>query len=263
MTPKVIWFLWLQGLNDAPFVVRRCYESWVKQNPDWKVILLDETNLRQYTNLQIQPASVQAYSDIIRINLLAEHGGVWVDATCYCNKPLADWLPAYMTAGFFAFHKPGPDRMISSWFMASLPGNYITIQYQKAANQYWHANPGLVPFEKSRYGFLKKYLDQADTGIWFSSFLKKVLKIYPYFWFHYLCEYLYRMDGHFKALFDQMPKLSADIPHRLQFEGLFNPIKDEIKAEIDAKTAPVHKLTWKYNEAEYKPGTVMHYLLEK
>lgn len=263
MTPKIIWFLWLQGLKEAPFVVQRCYRSWIRYNPGWEVVFLDENSITRYTGLQIKPASIQAYSDVLRINLLAEHGGVWADATCYCNKSLDDWLPSCLTAGFFAFHRPGPDRMISSWFMASVPGNYITAEYQKAVNEYWQANPGLVLFEKSRYAFLKKYLDRKNTNIWFTAFIKKALKIYPYFWFHYLCEYLYCRDRRFKELFDQMPKVNADIPHKLQSEGLFNPIRNEMKAEIDVKTAPVYKLTWKYNEAEYKPGTVMYYLLEK
>lgn len=36
--PKKIWFLWYQGLSEAPLVVKKCYESWKKYNPDWEVI---------------------------------------------------------------------------------------------------------------------------------------------------------------------------------------------------------------------------------
>jgi len=39
----------------------------------------------------------------VRILLLHEFGGIWVDATLLCNRPLDEWLPSTMTEGFFAF----------------------------------------------------------------------------------------------------------------------------------------------------------------
>jgi len=121
--PKKIWFLWLQGLSRAPDIVRSCYQSWEKHNPEWELNILDENNLEYYVNIKsivcdnYSTITPQALSDIVRINLLNKYGGVWVDATCYCCKPLNSWLPQYSTAGFFAFDlfKPGKDRLISSF----------------------------------------------------------------------------------------------------------------------------------------------------
>src|SRR5262245_44082221 len=109
MIPKRIWFLWLQGIAQAPPLVRACLESWRRWNPDWQIEVLDQSNLDTFL-----PASAQlggrseriqaaALSDLIRVNILNRHGGVWTDATCLCRKPLDVWLPQLAQAGFFAF----------------------------------------------------------------------------------------------------------------------------------------------------------------
>ena len=260
--PKTIWFLWLQGLTEAPLVVKQCYESWLKHNSDWKIIFLDEHNIADHVSLPQHKVTNQAYSDILRINLLAKFGGVWVDATCFCTKPLNEWLYDNMASGFFAFERPGPDRMISSWFIACDKYNFIANAYQKVVNAYWDASPKMVYIEDSRWRFMNKYLQKQGTEVWFSAFVSKVLRVHPYFWFHYLFEHVYLKDANFKELWDTSPKISSDIPHKLQFAGLFKPLSDEVKAEIDHKTAPLYKLTWKYDTAKSLEKTNIDYLFK-
>jgi hypothetical protein len=259
--PKTIWFLWLQGLANAPLVVRQCYESWIKHNPGWNVILLDEKNISDHISIKSGDITPQAFSDILRINLLAKYGGVWVDATCFCNKPLNEWLFDYMDCGFFAFNKPAEDRMISSWFIAADKNNYIINEYQKAVEHYWTTNHGLRSFETSKWFRFDKYLQRRDTQIWFSGFITKILRVYPYFWFHYLFRRIYLADDKIQKTWDSVPKISADIPHKLQVAGLFKELSEEIKEEIDHKISPVYKLTWKYEPSAYKSGTILDYLL--
>jgi len=261
--PKIIWFLWLQGLDQAPIEVKKCYESWVKHNPGWQVVFMDENDITDHITLPKWPVAKYVVSEILRINLLAKHGGVWVDATCFCTKPLDEWLHDYMDAGFFAFERPGPDRMISSWFLASSKYNYITTAYQNRVNAFWTENTGIKLIEGTRWNFLYKHLQKLNPQVWFNSILTKVLKVHPYFWFHYSFEYIYLRDANFRELWDSAPKFSADIPHRLLFAGLFDPITEELKSEIDQKISPVYKLTWKYQPEQYQPGTVMYYLFNQ
>ena len=123
--PKIIWFLWFQGIENAPYLVKKCLSSWKKHNPGWEIRFLDDTNVKQYIDIEhiIQKnhrhVSKQVLSDLIRINLLKEYGGVWVDSTCFCCQPLDEWLDSYMSEGFFAFHRPGIDRPISNWFLVA------------------------------------------------------------------------------------------------------------------------------------------------
>jgi len=259
--PKKIWFLWLQGLDDAPLIIKKCYDSWLRHNPGWQIIFLHEGNIAEHIDLPARRVTNQAFSDILRINLLAKHGGVWVDATCFCTKPLDEWLYDYTQSGFFAFERPGPDRMISSWFMAADKYNYLTSTYQHIVNTYWDNNPKMHFIENSHWRFLSKYMQRSAPGIWFGGFVTKLLKVHPYFWFHYLFEEIYSRNENFKEIWDNTPKISADIPHQLQFNGLFNPITDDVKTAIDNKTAPLYKLTWKFEPSQYKKGTIIDYLL--
>jgi hypothetical protein len=259
--PKKIWFLWLQGLDEAPLVVKKCHESWIRHNPDWEFIFLDENNINEYVDLETYNTTKPAFSDILRINLLAKYGGVWVDATCFCMKPLDDWLYDQMQSGFFAFERPVLTRMIGSWFLAGDKYNYIISTFKNKVNDYWNDNPNMHFIEGSQLSFLNKRLNRMNNRIWFGRFITKILKVYPYFWFHYLFEYVYFGDKNFKQMWDNTPKISADLPHTVFFAGLDKPLTTEIKAHIDNKTAPVYKLTWKYDtKAAHKPGTVLDYL---
>ena len=96
-----IYILWLQGFDEAPEVVRLCVRSWKIHNPTWTIHLIDETNLGQYVNLNEfsefteDRISKTALSDLIRLSILEKHGGLWVDATVFCVKPLDDWIEKY------------------------------------------------------------------------------------------------------------------------------------------------------------------------
>ena len=106
---KIIYILWFQGFDNAPYIVNKCVESWKYYNKDWKIILLDRTNINQYIKIEqyIDLSSKKLLlaheSDIIRLCLLKEHGGLWVDSTLFCNKPLDEWFPDNCKNGFFAF----------------------------------------------------------------------------------------------------------------------------------------------------------------
>lgn len=270
---KKIWFLWIQGKGDMPVVVSACYESWLKHNPDWEIVFLNLEEAIALTDLDSVIYNRQSkipnvvISELVRINLLARHGGVWVDATCFCQKPLDDWLPDVMTEGFFAFDRPGEDRRISSWFLAGRPDNTIVKEYAEAANSFWVENKriewrndkpilnGII--RKSKIDrFLRK-----NSHIWYHPFFVKFLKIRSYYWFHYLFEKLYQERPHIKLQWEKVPKISADIPHRIWNDGLFSPLKPAIKEAIDQKRDPLYKLTWKYESSQLEHSSNLSYLL--
>ena len=115
---QTIWMMWWQGWQHAPPVVQKCYQSWKKHHPYWTIVLLDKDNVNQFfsvaqhlPHLDLSNTSdgrITSFSGIIRFALLYQYGGVWVDSTVYCHKPLVSFLwhiPA--TSGFFAFTAPG------------------------------------------------------------------------------------------------------------------------------------------------------------
>lgn len=110
---KVIWWLWYQGSKNAPEIVKMCLSS-VKHYAEimnYAVIELDEKNLFEYVNLPEKLISkwksgkigAANFSDIIRVDLLANRGGYgWIRQytcqdllipnfsiqKCSCIKPL-------------------------------------------------------------------------------------------------------------------------------------------------------------------------------
>lgn len=91
-----IYFCWLQGEENLPPIVRCCYNS-LKQNAGrYKIVFIDEKNFSNYVD--IAPHIIDKFragkisrthlSDILRINLLERHGGLWLDATILVTEPL-------------------------------------------------------------------------------------------------------------------------------------------------------------------------------
>jgi len=270
--PRRIWFMWLQGLDGAPEIVKRCWASWEKYNPDWDLVLLDENNLERHVPVHEilgknrEHMSGAALADVARINLLANYGGVWVDATCFCCMPLDEWLGGYTRSGFFAFGRPKSDRLLSSWFLASSAGCELTRKFCEAVNSFWSTNR--FPNQNTTRAVVSRAIlrrvlnrDPRLIRLWFSTAASKVLRVYPYPWFHYLFTEVVRRDERCEQIWGQTEYFSADIPHKLQSSGLLEPIPEDLEHDIDARKDPLYKLTWKYDENRCVEGSTLDYLL--
>ena len=88
MIPRVFHQIWL-GEGAFPYAVER--ESWYRFHPDWEHRLWSERDLprdlelTEAANLLRQPAE---RADILRLELLYRHGGVYLDADFECLKPI-------------------------------------------------------------------------------------------------------------------------------------------------------------------------------
>lgn len=219
--PKIIWLLWFQGQKEAPPLAIKCFKSWTDLNPDYLVIFLDNTNLPKYLTKEVisictNPSiSLQAKSDIVRINLLAEHGGIWADSSCMCLKPLDVWLPIVSKTGFFCFSHKNHHHTLASWFMISSKNHLITKRLSVYFNNYWSKNPQLQAYQSSQ-PLLKLFLLQLINQVlkikktwWFTKIMTKWFRVYPYFIFHYAFEYLLKHDKSFKAEWEKVLFISA------------------------------------------------------
>lgn len=98
-----IWVCWLTGENNAPILVKNCIDSIRKHSNNHKVILITLDNYSEY--IEIPDYIVKKYkkgvigpahfSDIIRMVLLRDYGGLWLDATIYCTKDLPEEIFMY------------------------------------------------------------------------------------------------------------------------------------------------------------------------
>jgi len=235
--PKTIYSLWLQGREAAPDLVRFNFERWEALNPDYRLKVLDRhgvLDLFEGVDLPIRDLPTQALSDVVRARLLCDDGGVWVDASVVPLKPLSQWLDDALTeAGFFAFERPGPDRPISSWFLAATPQNLIFRAWWKQIERFWSKPRRLIQ------GI------PADPVASVSPNGATEDDQFPYFWFHYLFQYLLESDMEFAETWNKCARMAAGPPHRLQalFANTPRPSVADIRSAASA--APMQKLTWR------------------
>ncbi len=237
MLPRTIWCLWFQGWANAPDIVKACAASWQKLNPDWTVHLLSQDTLEAYLAPVSAPAiaagnlPMEALSDVLRIELLDRFGGIWIDSTVYCLKPLDGWITDAVPSGFFAFERPMPGIMLSSWFLAAEPGCYVTEVWHRKVRAYWQTRT------------------ERDD----------------YFWFHHLFAEAYGADPRFRAIWDKTPKISADRPHCLApyEEQLLKPVDARDQLIVETAQVPVLKLTHKIAHYRGGPGTTYRWLCDR
>lgn len=215
---KVIWIYWDKGWCHAPQNAKFCLKSWRHYNPDYKVEVLNDKRIRKLIPEMFNdnvPHSPAAKSDIIRIHLIKKYGGVWVDSSVFCNKPLDNWLPS----GTFMFSNPDKDRMVASWFIKRDEEDCPLINkwYDKTV-QYWKEHD--IP--------------------------------HTYFWFHYLFNDVYNSDQQSREIWDRQIKIDVDSvgsksAHLLvPYQKTTIERSDEIERRILSKLDPVYKLSNKF-----------------
>ena len=271
MIKRTIFTYWHQGVDQAPPVVRECIESLRTRNQGWTINILDSQNFRKWAEATPIDSDIWSRlslahrSDILRTQLLIKYGGVWADPTVWFCKSLDEWLPEVMDAGVFMFHRPGRDRAISNWFIAAEPGNPLLQRQFDALCTYWQENEfdNLNGPMSASGRVLKRILNRnlELPRLWLRKPFIKLFRTYPYMVYHYMIYDLVRSDSELGAIWDRMPKVSADIPHFPAHKGLFEPLDSETKDFIDSRKAPLFKLTWKLPSDSIPEGSVLDYLL--
>lgn len=187
--PKIVWTIWLQGMDEAPYIVKKCYESMKKNIKNRKIIVITEKNYTQYVNFPgfiIEKykkgiISKVHFSDLLRIELLAKYGGTWLDGTVYCTE-LND-KDYILDADLFLFQclKPGLDghcSSISSWLMTASSNNRIILLTRALLHNYWANHDYAVDYFILHYFFqmaIEAYHEEWEKVIPFSNSTPHIL----------------------------------------------------------------------------------------
>lgn len=228
-----IWICWFQGMDNAPDLVKKCYQSVVENNPDKKVIVITEKNISDYVTFPEYIVTKWKHgviththmTDLLRLELLITYGGLWLDATVLCTGT----APEYFFGSdlfFFQTLKPGRDghaSYISSWLMEAKTNNKILMATRELCYEYWKTNNTMWDY------FL------------LHDFMSIVLEKYEEDW---------------KKI---IPRDNAT-PHILLLR-LFDKYDEKTWAVIKSQTQ-FHKLTYKFGEEKQKEqGTYYRVLL--
>lgn len=146
---KIVWFCWLQGIEQAPPIVKACLASLKQHLTDREIKIVTNDNWHEYVDLpdhiierwekkEMPPA---LFSDILRLQLLIRYGGTWIDSTVLCTG--TEYAQKYLDADLFMFQYTAPEeypssfRGISNWFISSYTNNVLLLTLRDMLYAYW------------------------------------------------------------------------------------------------------------------------------
>lgn len=103
MIPKKIHYCWF-GRGELTAKAKKCIESWKKYCPDYEIIEWNEDNFdiyqNEYTKKVYNEKKYAFLSDYVRLKVVYEYGGVYLDTDVEIIKPLDNLLDNKAYFGF-------------------------------------------------------------------------------------------------------------------------------------------------------------------
>jgi mannosyltransferase OCH1-like enzyme len=133
--PRIIHFCWFGG-KALPSLAKKCLNSWAKYLPDYKVIRWDENSFdvdaHPFTREAFESKKWAFITDYVRLYVLHEIGGVYMDSDVEIIKPIDEFL---VHSAFSSFESP---FLIPTGLMASSKqNNWIKVLLQYYDNKHF------------------------------------------------------------------------------------------------------------------------------
>ena len=218
---KYIWTAWLQGEEQAPEVIQMTLSSIKKNSNGCKVIVLTRKNIREYVDV---PSIIEEkhrngiigyahYTDIVRMLVLKEYGGLWLDAT------------------MFLAHEVDCRAFKMPFYSVGINDNKRT---RFVANHKWII--GIIGGERN-----SRYLSQiAEMMV---QYWKEHEMVIDYFVFDYLIMLLYNKDRGFASIIESLPQVN-NYPGKLR-EEMNQPYSEKVLQALLSEKQPYY-LSYKY-----------------
>lgn len=229
---EYIFQAWFQGLENAPEIVKKCIASVEHFKGNRKHVIITDDNLLEWCHLpdyiveKYRAGIIDRthFSDIIRLALLAEYGGYWIDATCLMT---ADFDKDVDKLDLFLYNSWGTSlfyTLIQSCFIRARAGHPLVCAWRDMIYQYW----------------------------------KEENQKIHYFLVHFMFKALL-YDKRFKSMFDEMPFVPFIPTHRISFEG--NKKYDKDLMDDIFEGAFWQKLAWGIKKEDVDPDTILGFVV--
>ncbi|WP_218213588.1 capsular polysaccharide synthesis protein, partial [Ursidibacter maritimus] len=237
---KIIWQYWGQTTKfiDLPEVVQISFNSVEKHKGDYTVIRLSDQNINEYIEF---PDFIYEkrknghfryvfFSDLLRLALLKNYGGIWIDATVLITSPIPDELKKQ---DYFMFYRDEDSPYKNKWGKYNSYFSYSSKQKVKCLSSFMISKPE----NETITIFLDLLL----------YFWRTQEKIPHYFFFQILFEYII---SHHEPT-QKMLRIDDALPHLLQ-NKIYDKFNKDDFIEI-TRLSSIHKLTYikKYKENSY------------
>lgn len=143
-----IWVCWWTGEDTAPELVKQCIRSIRTRAGSHPVHLITRENYRQYLLIPgymlekvcAGQMGLAHLSDYIRVSLLAQYGGLWLDATIFCAYQIPE--ECFSTPFFTCKSEPQPSRYLSqmqwtTFVLGGWKGNVFCRFLKQSFETYW------------------------------------------------------------------------------------------------------------------------------
>ncbi|MDE6478136.1 MAG: capsular polysaccharide synthesis protein [Alphaproteobacteria bacterium] len=232
-----IFTIWLQGEENAPELVRACFRS-IRKNCTQELVVLDEKTLWDYIRLpdvimekrrrgQIKNAH---FADICRVELLYQHGGIWLDSTGFATAPIPKWI-------------------IDQDFFVYMAGTKVGQAYSYMQNCFIRARRGAYLLAAWRQTILNFWMNEPRE--------------FDYFMHQLMFKALIQNDPVARKYFDAMPHVDQDPTHAVWWTIACEPFSQKL---FDEYTSGAFFQKTTYNSPYAKnpiPGSVADVMINK
>lgn len=105
MIPKKIYYCWF-GYGKKTTEMMQYIEGWKSMHPDYEIIEWNENNFDIHSNIYVEEAynakKWAFVTDYVRLYVLYEHGGIYMDTDVEVLRPLNCFLACHAFSGFEA-----------------------------------------------------------------------------------------------------------------------------------------------------------------
>ncbi|MDE6706789.1 MAG: capsular polysaccharide synthesis protein [Oscillospiraceae bacterium] len=140
-----IWLCWLQGIETAPDIVKACIASIQHYHPEKQIHIITADNFQQYATL---PDFIikkwkkgiignAHFTDLLRMQLLIEHGGTWLDATVYLTGPIPSFFYERKRFMYHSGHNYDSKKICNNWFIIAGRDDRILKCIRDMLYTYW------------------------------------------------------------------------------------------------------------------------------
>lgn len=126
-----IWVMWWQGAEQMPPVVKACHESLKRHSRGLEVTLITRDNVSDYVRipdvvsrkLSEGRIGLPALSDYVRVSLLSDYGGIWIDSTLLFVRDIPE---AAVGSPFFTIKRPKEEDKSLCVSLSRWNGQFLT-----------------------------------------------------------------------------------------------------------------------------------------
>lgn len=140
MIPKKINIFWVGDENLRPDAF---IQSWKDHHPDWEFRIWGNDDLygrtwrhQNWIDGFLERKVYAGVVDVMRWELLAQHGGFFLDADLFCVRPLPDWMVALESVAVWDSQQP-EGELIANGFVGAEAG----LDFFESINQHLEKTP--------------------------------------------------------------------------------------------------------------------------